>query len=543
MASFLVASGLVGMAPKIVLQKIGVLEGFPEIHDTAAFEDLPVRMIAGDCDPAHTAVEQRTMDLLLSWGANAEMVWLPGSRYQRKRPFRLRRRQQRRRPCCRPRAAPQTACDQRTTSRSEHAVAVTARTRPAHTRKMSSIDGQRRKVHTCGTFLGCAELWWSSRWPLDRRGMRFRRRRGELGHHERRRRRRHGASCPAQEVLDQGLAGALYCPGAETDCTLDNIVTDEEWHGPDSTPEPVADKSIVIIPVVLGGAPLLASDGVEEAAKELGWKTTVIGGQGTPDSYQEAFQSALAQSPDAIVTVSIPESQIGNYIQQSRDAGVKLVEADGLPPESGDKYDAYVSDVSVITAKIEAWKAIADSNGTAKALLFWDPSAVSLSAGLDAATAELESCGGCEIIETYKHDSSLGADATKETSIVTSLLQKHGDNLEYFLTGYGFGLPAVATTVGGCNCDTKVLTKNGEQGSLELVEQDLVLQDAGTSSAWIGWGAVDQLIRLFADEDPLGPYDQGLAVHVFDKTNLPPDNLWEPEIDFRAEYRKLWGLG
>ena len=66
------------MAPKVVLQKIGVLEGFPTIHDTGPFEHLAVRMIAGDCDPAHTReVEQRTMDLLLSWGADAEMVWLP----------------------------------------------------------------------------------------------------------------------------------------------------------------------------------------------------------------------------------------------------------------------------------------------------------------------------------------------------------------------------------------------------------------------------------------------------------------------------------
>jgi hypothetical protein len=87
-----------------------------------------------------------------------------------------------------------------------------------------------------------------------------------------------------------------------------------------------------------------------------------------------------------------------------------------------------------------------------------------------------------------------------------------------------------------------VLTKNGEQGSLELIAQGLVLHDAGSSSTWIGWAATDQLVRLFAGEEPLGPYDHGLGVHVFDESNLPPGNIWEPPIEFRAEYRAIWGV-
>lgn len=74
----LLRAGLVGIPPKIVLQKIGVLEGFPEIADTANFAGLPVCVIAGDCDPAHTReVELRTVDLLRSWGAEVRFTWLP----------------------------------------------------------------------------------------------------------------------------------------------------------------------------------------------------------------------------------------------------------------------------------------------------------------------------------------------------------------------------------------------------------------------------------------------------------------------------------
>jgi hypothetical protein len=71
-------ASLVGIPPKVVLQKIGVLDGFPSISDTANFVGLPVRAIAGDRDPAHThAIESATCDLLASWGADVELTWLP----------------------------------------------------------------------------------------------------------------------------------------------------------------------------------------------------------------------------------------------------------------------------------------------------------------------------------------------------------------------------------------------------------------------------------------------------------------------------------
>jgi ribose transport system substrate-binding protein len=346
----------------------------------------------------------------------------------------------------------------------------------------------------------------------------------------------------AEKVLAAGQKGLLYCPGSETACTLDNIFTDSKWHGPKSAPTPAKGKKIVIIPVVNGGEPLLATQGIQNAAQALGWSTKVIAGEGTPSSYQKAFQSALATKPDAIVLVSIPENQVGNYIPESRKRGIKLVEAEGYPPPSGDKYDAYVTDVSGITAKIEAWHAIAESKGTAKALLFWDPSAVSLRAGLNGATAEFAKCSGCKVLGSYLISSSLGVNPTKEAAAVSSLLHKYGSDLQYLLTSYGFGLQSVATTVASCHCPTKVLTKNGEQASLALIQQGLVGVDSGTDSTWIGWASVDQLVRLFAGEKPLGPFSEGVPVHIFTKANLPPKNLWVAPIDYKKKYKQIWGV-
>jgi hypothetical protein len=47
------------------------------VADTAGFAGLTVRLIAGTEDPAHTqAIEQSTVDLLRSWGSEAELIWL-----------------------------------------------------------------------------------------------------------------------------------------------------------------------------------------------------------------------------------------------------------------------------------------------------------------------------------------------------------------------------------------------------------------------------------------------------------------------------------
>jgi pimeloyl-ACP methyl ester carboxylesterase len=71
-------AGLVPLPPRMVLQRLGVLEGMPLVDDPSGFEGTRVRLIAGDRDPAHTrSIEDRTVGQLREWGADAELIWLP----------------------------------------------------------------------------------------------------------------------------------------------------------------------------------------------------------------------------------------------------------------------------------------------------------------------------------------------------------------------------------------------------------------------------------------------------------------------------------
>lgn len=71
-------AGLVGVPPRMLLQRLGVLAGMPAIEDARGFSGKPVRLLAGGEDPAHTRqIEERTLALLRSWRADVHLVWLP----------------------------------------------------------------------------------------------------------------------------------------------------------------------------------------------------------------------------------------------------------------------------------------------------------------------------------------------------------------------------------------------------------------------------------------------------------------------------------
>lgn len=70
-------AGLVPFPPRMLLQRLAVLPGLPPVENTNGFEGMSIRLVAGTADPAHThAIEVSTVDLLASWGAAVELVWL-----------------------------------------------------------------------------------------------------------------------------------------------------------------------------------------------------------------------------------------------------------------------------------------------------------------------------------------------------------------------------------------------------------------------------------------------------------------------------------
>ena len=109
-----------------------------------------------------------------------------------------------------------------------------------------------------------------------------------------------------------------------------------------------------------------------EAGEALGWDVKFVQAQGTPESYNTVLASAIAEKPDGIITSAIPASQVADKIAQAREAGIKLVATAAIPEGGADEYDSYLQIMEALTSQMQAWWAIADSDGTAKVVLLWD---------------------------------------------------------------------------------------------------------------------------------------------------------------------------
>jgi len=66
-----------GIPPAMILQRIGAVPGLPPVVSTDGFDGMPIKLISGPEDAAHTyEIEKRTIDLLKSWGADATLDWI-----------------------------------------------------------------------------------------------------------------------------------------------------------------------------------------------------------------------------------------------------------------------------------------------------------------------------------------------------------------------------------------------------------------------------------------------------------------------------------
>lgn len=71
-------STFVGIPPRVLLQRLGVVPGLPVVTETSGFRGKRIRLLAGSEDPAHTReIDARTVTLLCEWGADATLTWLP----------------------------------------------------------------------------------------------------------------------------------------------------------------------------------------------------------------------------------------------------------------------------------------------------------------------------------------------------------------------------------------------------------------------------------------------------------------------------------
>ena len=134
----------------------------------------------------------------------------------------------------------------------------------------------------------------------------------------------------------------LVFAAADSGTASTDIVAQTGWLGPESTPAPPKGKKLDIIICAPGTACETAANFAKAAAEKIGWTAEIVPGAGTPESFNQAFDTAIANKPDVIMSMAIPDVAVGASLAKAKAAR-------GAPP-----FDAFVLDPGPRITAIEA---------------------------------------------------------------------------------------------------------------------------------------------------------------------------------------------
>jgi len=353
-------------------------------------------------------------------------------------------------------------------------------------------------------------------------------------------------------------------PTTTTTNAADQQVLDQVYKGtlssPDTTARPaVKGKKIVIISA--GQASISSSvpvNAAKEAAEAIGWKVTVYDAQLNPANVPNLVSQAIASGADGIVA-DFDCYQGKSQLEQAKAKGIVVVPIysyDCNDPYAGKPgtpplWTGYPNYGAAANKNLGAFAeqygfaqgqaAIAATHGQAKVVFFNDLEATVLYYTGTGFKNAIKQCSGCKIVDEVDFK-GLDLGPTLQQRAATAILQHPEANVvkSPFTAAT---LLSIAPAVQQSGRASKLYVMGGEGFQPEL---DLIRNHAGVNavmispSDWTGWAAIDTMNSLFRHEKPAF---SGLGWQLVDPThNMPASGPWVSPVDFKAIYKKAWGV-
>lgn len=329
---------------------------------------------------------------------------------------------------------------------------------------------------------------------------------------------------------------------------------------PDGSPRPAAKgKKIAILSAgqasISSSVPVAAA---EAAAKAAGWQTSIYDVQLNPANAPGLVRQAIAAGVDGIILQAVDCPGAKGPLQEAKAKGIKVVgiySFDCNDPVFKSSDPALFSGqvnygkdaaagIGAFTEKYGADQAkavIAATGGKAKVVFFNSPTVTVLNYTGKGFKDEIAKCKECKIVaEVEFAGSELGPNLQQKAT--TALLQNPDANAvkSPYTSATLLGIAPAVVQSGRAS---KLYVMGGEGFAPEL---DLLRANQGVNavniapSDWTGWAAVDSMNSLFNGTEPV---DSGLGWQLVDKrNNLPKSGPFIPAVDFKAIYKKAWGV-
>lgn len=285
------------------------------------------------------------------------------------------------------------------------------------------------------------------------------------------------------------------------------------------------------------------SQGVTEAAAVIGWTVDIYDGKATAQGRTDAFNQAIASQPAAIIVGGFDATEQAAAITQATDLNIPVVgwhAAATVGPGSG--LFTNVTTDPLVVSQLAAAYAVADSDGTAGVAIFTDGQYDIAVLKADAMQAYIQACDGCKVL-TYE-DSPIAEADQRMPSLISSLLQQHGDDLTYLLAinGNYFGGAQQALRDAGkdpAGPPSSVAAGDGDSAEFQRI-RNVDYQAATVAEPLLlqGWQLIDEINRALA-----GEADSGFVAMpgLVTKKNVPEGDLFDPASGYRDVFTTVWG--
>lgn len=300
-------------------------------------------------------------------------------------------------------------------------------------------------------------------------------------------------------------------------------------------------------------------EGGTEALKELGAKVIVGDAKGQPSVLLTEIDKAISRDVDAIVTTSFSPDSISASLKAAEQAGIPVIlsfAGDPALPTDEQKQTGIAAlptycyscggEIAAAAAVVHAADAGLD---TIEAASFQAPESPNSVLGAEGFVKELERL--CPDNCTAKlEDAPVAKWGPELTSQIESLLRRSPD-LNYMYASFDnildWAIPGIANMSA-----TDRVHAIGFNGS-DIPMQNLkdgggpVIGEIWNPAHWTGWSVTDAIVRAVLGEEPSDvavTQDRLFMDEDASQLDVKEDSQasWYGALDFRAEYRKLWGL-
>jgi ribose transport system substrate-binding protein len=290
-----------------------------------------------------------------------------------------------------------------------------------------------------------------------------------------------------------------------------------------------------------------AMAGMKAAFTVVHVKTEEVSTDGTLSTYVSGMKTAVSQHAAAIVLVSVDPRQIAAQVKEAADAHIPVIWAYSEPGVGNVPNVAAQVPVNFpLMGKLEALKAIQDTDGNAHALVVWSSDVTTEPGMVTAIKQEFAAdCPKCTIVSSQ--NVPLAQWATQIPQVARSVLVANPQINVALLVGDRMA-EYVAPVLRETNLvgKVKIETSDATPSLLPLIPQGSVSSDGGAYQPWTGWAFADQTLRVLTNTAPLA--SENIPIALFDSTNIGPyaSNAQNVDVDrffgnsYEAGYESLW---